>query len=441
MRPVLSFVALAVLTFAACSGRASGPDPATADSGREQGTASAEASPAGPPAGRGPAETVAGPAEFQGGRAIEHIRSLSVTIGPRVAGSEEDAEAAAYIAAQLEAAGYQTEIQEFTFEDGLFRPATLRAGDEDLGAYAMGGTAAGSVTAPGVYVGLGDADGIGGQDLTGRVAVADRGVLRFKEKYENVRAAGAVALVIINHEAGELLGHVNTDAEIPVVGTSQETGERLREAVAAGRPLTVATVDSAETVSRNVLARAGEGPCLVVVGGHADSVPGAPGALDNASGAAAVLELARAFAADGIDPGLCFAAFGAEESGLHGSAAMAAEMEERGELPQAMVNLDMLGLGDRVDLIGDSALTSLALAESETLGIAAKVTDLPMMFGSDHQSFQATGVPVVYLTTSELGKFHTPEDTLETIDPESVEDGGDLAYAVIARILAQVARG
>src|SRR5690606_20696044 len=49
-------------------------------------------------------------------RAMEHIRHLSEGIGPRAAGSEEEREAADYIAEQLQSAGYETELEEFTFE-------------------------------------------------------------------------------------------------------------------------------------------------------------------------------------------------------------------------------------------------------------------------------------------------------------------------------------
>ncbi|MGE5596620.1 MAG: M20/M25/M40 family metallo-hydrolase [Hyphomicrobiales bacterium] len=386
-------------------------------------------------------KTVAGgPAEFEGSRAMEHIKELSQTIGPRVAGSPEAKSAAEYIANQLRAFGYDTQVTDFTYTGDRFRAGSVSTGTQSFASYTMTGSTGGNVRGPGVFVGVADPAGIAGRSLQGMVAIADRGGIPFSEKAANVKAAGAVGLVVANNEEGDFIGNVgNTD--LTVVSVDDEAGAVLRNAAQQGAEVIIAS-GSERTTAQNVLARATPGgACRLLVGGHYDTVPAAPGALDNASGTATVLELARAMAADGLDDGLCFAAFSAEESGLFGSQAMADALAAQSALPKAMVNLDMTALGDSVDLIGSPDLTQRADAIAERLGIAAEPTTLGENFGSDHQSFEKVGAPVLFLTTSELGQFHTPGDTLATLDPEDLERCGDLAYAVITELAAQVARG
>jgi hypothetical protein len=92
---------------------------------------------------------------------------------------------------------------------------------------------------------------------------------------------------------------------------------------------------------------------IVVVGAHYDSysreaaASSAPGADDNASGTAAVLELARVMAGEPFDFTVRFVAFAAEETGLNGSRYHATQAKARGEQILAMLNLDMIAYVDR----------------------------------------------------------------------------------------------
>jgi Zn-dependent M28 family amino/carboxypeptidase len=73
------------------------------------------------------------------------------------------------------------------------------------------------------------------------------------------------------------------------------------------------------------------------------------------------------------------------------------------------------------------------------MGIEAEVTELGANYGSDHQSFEAHGVPVLFFTSDSLGNIHTPQDTIDTISSTVVEAGGDLAYEMIKQLLPEVA--
>lgn len=84
----------------------------------------------------------------------------------------------------------------------------------------------------------------------------------------------------------------------------------------------------------------------VLVGAHYDGVPGSPGADDNASGVAVLLELAQAIAQNPARVPVRFVAFDLEEYGLLGSRAYAANLRKQGEVIRFMLSLEMLGYCD-----------------------------------------------------------------------------------------------
>ncbi|MFN8508281.1 MAG: M28 family metallopeptidase [Dehalococcoidia bacterium] len=394
------------------------------------------------PAAANPTLTTAqspGRSEFEGARAYEHIRALTVGIGPRVAGTEGERKGAEYVANAFRASGYSVEVTEFGFSHEL-TTASIDLGGTRTDATVLSGSGFATVSGPAVYAGTGSDSAIAGKKLTGAVAVVERGLV-FGDTHDRLKAAGAVAMVILNPGGGPMEGNLGKKVEMPVVLVDTAAAEPVRAAARAGSRVTVTAEQTNSIRSVNVLARPAAGQaCSVLVGGHLDTVPGAPGALDNGSGTATVLELARAFAADGLDAGLCFAAFGGEEEGLYGSGAMVSALRAANALPKAMINLDMTGLGT-IDVVGSADLAQQAESTGKEIGIPATRTTWPSNFGSDHQSFQRAGVPAITVTTSELGEFHTPGDVLATIDAKALEDCGDLAYALIARTWKRVAQG
>ena len=81
----------------------------------------------------------------------------------------------------------------------------------------------------------------------------------------------------------------------------------------------------------------------ILIGAHYDAVPGSPGADDNATGVAVLLELARMFASNPIKHPVRLVAFDMEEYGLLGSAAYAAKLKAENQPLRLMISLEMLG--------------------------------------------------------------------------------------------------
>lgn len=169
---------------------------------------------------------------------------------------------------------------------------------------------------------------------------------------------------------------------------------------------------------------------VYVLGGHYDSIAFGqdfePGADDNASGTAAILECARLLAPHRFETTLVFIAFGAEEYGLLGSEAYASEAALNGQQILGMINLDMLGYRastDARDLDLISNKTSAWLRDAVRDVATSHVQDLPVIDSqllrgsSDHESFWRNGFDAVFFfedARSPSPFIHTVDDVVGT---------------------------
>jgi hypothetical protein len=153
-----------------------------------------------------------------------------------------------------------------------------------------------------------------------------------------------------------------------------------------------------------------------------------PGADDNASGTAGVLELARWFASQPKHKrGVLFLTFAGEELGLLGSRYYV----DHPELPLAnavaMINLDMIGrLRDRKVYIGGektgSNFKELIDGDLPKHHLKPEVSGVSEEGSSDHQSFTTKQVPVLFFFSGLHSDYHKPSDTWDKIDaPDAAE--------------------
>jgi aminopeptidase YwaD len=222
---------------------------------------------------------------------------------------------------------------------------------------------------------------------------------------------------------------------VPVVGISMAEGEDLLDALEIGPVTASMTVGSlSDTTSFNVVAEPPGEDCETVTGGHYDSVQVAPGASDNASGTATVLEIAAVLAHNGEMGSNCFVLFGSEEVGLVGSAYYVSQLtsEERDRI-KAMLNLDMVGVGEEGWwLIGDSELQERTAAIAEDLGIADAVpSTLIRGLSSDHASFVQVGIPTIMFHRWEDPLLHTPQDVVDRVKPQYLEEAARMGIALL----------
>lgn len=176
-----------------------------------------------------------------------------------------------------------------------------------------------------------------------------------------------------------------------------------------------------------------------IVGAHLDTVPGSPGANDNASGVAALLELARLVASSRPQPAVMFIAFGGEEprrpSGSHfGSRAYAAGLDGNARRTyRGMISLDAVGTGAVLPVCQGRRLSDRF---SEAVVRQAKEVAVPVSRctsrASDHLSFEEVGLPAVVVGGRAYSEYHTSRDRPSVLRLDTIAAAVRLTWAVVA---------
>ncbi len=189
---------------------------------------------------------------------------------------------------------------------------------------------------------------------------------------------------------------------------------------------------------------------IVILGAHYDSVEGSPGADDNASGIAVLLEAAKAVERLPLPSTIRFIAFNLEECGFLGSTHHAEKAKREGEQIRGMFSLECVGftrsgqsypsyldpkfypaVGDFITLIGNER--SRSFVERVFQSFKTRVPGLPvevlLVPGngdtmeearlSDHSPFWERGFPALMVTDTAFLRnpnYHLPTDTVDTLD-------------------------
>lgn len=183
----------------------------------------------------------------------------------------------------------------------------------------------------------------------------------------------------------------------------------------------------------------------VVIGAHLDHVGSQagllfPGANDNASGSAAVLEIAKAFVKGGIVPkrSVIFVLFAGEEQGLNGSKHFIDSWKNGYDKITAMFNLDCIGHGDSIQVgNGKSApmLWQIANQIDET-SFNSMVDRTWNGGGADATPFYEKGIPCLYfVTTNSYDHLHLASDDVSTLNPLLYEKVVRLAHLTALEVV------
>ncbi len=297
---------------------------------------------------------------------------------------------------------------------------------------------------------------------SGSAPVATRGSLPSQESA--ARIAADVAWLADDARAGRAPGSAGYDSASVWVAT------RYRSLAIGGAPGRTSYhqpfratgefgpepgIDTVAT--RNVIAALeGIDPALrvdvIVIGAHLDHLGTSPlrsldpgrgdavrnGADDNASGTAALLELARRFESSPTRRTLVFAHFGAEEAGMIGSQAFLEDSIVPVASIRFMLNLDMVGrLGKRrIGVRGTRSAPGLASLLDSIAGALGTATDVSgaVTMDSDHAPFHLQGIPVLHLTSGMHRDYHRATDDAQHIDAAGIVRIVDLAEALVRAI-------
>ena len=223
---------------------------------------------------------------------------------------------------------------------------------------------------------------------------------------------------------------------------------------------------------RNIIAAHPGSDEIIVVGAHYDTVGASPGANDNASGVAALLELARRWRTVRCERTVRFVAFANEEpphfqTDDMGSRVYARSCRERGDPIVAMLSLETIGYysdtpgsqhyplplglwypstGDFIAFVGNRRSRALVHTVIESFRRhtrfpsegAALPEPIPGVGWSDHWSFWQEGYPALMVTDTapfRYPHYHSPEDTPDKLD----FDRYARVVAGLARVLEELA--
>jgi hypothetical protein len=426
--------------------------------------------------------------------ALAHVRYLADdALEGRAVGTQGARCAARYVADQfaaigLEPAGTESNyFQTFPIRNGaeMGPDNRLTADGVSLATGAdwtpLGFSATAAVEGNLVFGGYGlsspgsDEDRFARMDVTGKVVVLEWGdpdaphgsSLRADPHFKATVMAGRDALgaIILAPEGmplPDLDGETRAALAIPAVVVGGARADELREAAGRAAPVTLHTDVSPRRVDAWNVAGVlpGSDPALrdeyVIIGAHHDHLGhGGEGSLDpdsrdihngaddNASGTAAVIEIARALAA-GPRPArsILFLTFTGEERGLWGSAAFVADPTIDLESTVAMLNLDMVGrvVDDNVTVYGfGTAQEWDGIVDGANAGLSAPLTigKSPDGYGpSDHSSFYGEGIPVLHFFSNTHVDYHRPSDDWWKVNVDGMERIAELTTAVARRLAA-----
>jgi hypothetical protein len=340
----------------------------------------------------------------------------------------------------------------------------------------------------------------GGGDVTAEVAFAGFGIhapAAGRDDYASVDVKGKVVLVLRGEpETGEWKEHRSTVArtlaaakagaagfllvDSPVTSTNVGISRDLPEAMVseafadrllAGKKLTVAELKKVlakgglasfptgrkvrlavrtkpwrDVTTHNVVAvLPGSDPAVkgeyVLVGAHLDHIGDwprlNPGADDNASGAASLLEVARAAASMRERPrrSILFVWFAAEELGLRGAEHYAKNPPASAGRCVAMLNMDMLGAGNGLYVAGGDNFPEIRAAVEAARdrlvpGFNLKSGKIRGEARADHGPFFERGIPAVSFFGSggDHHGYHSPDDTVYFVTPKTMESGARVVF-------------
>ncbi|MBN1483095.1 MAG: M20/M25/M40 family metallo-hydrolase [Chloroflexia bacterium] len=409
---------------------------------------------------------------FDGRRAYAHLRYLSLEIGDRLGGSENELEASAYVADHFRGLGLEVRCQEFPVLSYGLQEKRLEVLEPDLGEipceafWLLGDTPPEGLEGDLLFLDSGAEEAIG-PEVADKIVLVTGGVRG--AAYERMMRFQPLAMVVV--EARVAVPPMRVEAlpemrekfgAVPTVRITHEDGLRLVKQKVRRLRLVVRTEEIPAT-SQNVI---GELPGstfddeIVLIGAHYDTAFGIQGASDNTGGAALVMELARVFAESGTRRTMCFVVWGSEELGLRGSVHYVKDLKardkeqrqaedfvkgrDRTELERHLlcVNLDVHGavLGtNQARILGPADLTAAVRLLAKETGVAHEVEE--EVYSSDGTPLSEAGVPSVSFSRSggTTTYLHTVRDVIDYVGPEALELNGRFVELFLRRYVAGAA--
>ena len=388
--------------------------------------------------------------EFSETRMLDTIKLLASKDNARITGFEGESAAANYLTEQFTSMGLDVSAQTFPVKAYVCTKLELKVttdanrivGEAKALSYSAA-TPTGGITADVVPLGMGADSDYVDIDVKGKVVLMQRGGEFFFVKTARAAQKGAVAVLFYDpNSEGAISATLTELSKIPAVSINRAEGQGLEKTVQDGKVVTVSLnveMTHEDSTSKNIIAlyKSTDNPegKRVIVGAHYDGVD-TPAANDNASGAALILEMAKALSDQKIalPYDVAFVAFGAEEIGLVGSEQYVYNLSnDEKDSVIAMLNFDMVGVGDAFDIGSAEGLTAPDLIKMtrETLEEMGYSPTTSVTDRSDHAPFAQAGIDAIYVQVGPFHDYHTDLDTIDAIQPEMLTKVCELGTKLI----------
>ena len=271
------------------------------------------------------------------------------------------------------------------------------------------------------------------------------GTIHRRFKYRSAVDAGAVGFLIAGPEPGELVAGSSgrrDEPGIPAAGIAPETARAFRR-TARGRPrarLRLSTEEAPASAENLFFDMPGQTSECVVLSAHVDGHDLGESAIDNATGLAVALTVARRLApiVKRLRRGLRLAFFNVEEWALTGSAAHVAALDDAERAGIALcINLDSVSGGGRLTALtsGFPGLEPFLLGCAEEAGVALDLFR-PLQMNSDHGNFARVGIPAFRLVagfgdpSASVRHVLTPLDRRALVAPDELDRAARLTATI-----------
>ncbi len=371
-------------------------------------------------------------------KTFSFLQRLTDEFSPRESATDEELAAAIFLRNRLEELGYDVFIQEFSVS-GLIAKVELSSDSPTApDALPISGSLQDTVTGTLADAGRAFPEDIPSEGLDGKIALIERGIITFEEKVNRVAEAGAVAAVIFNNAEDNFRGVFRNPSTIPAVSVAGTDGAKLLALAEQRETTATVSVKPDSAPSRNVIAEKrsqSESPEIVILGAHYDTTPNTQGANDNGSGLAVVMTIAELTADTPYPFTVRFIMFGSEEIGLFGSRRYVDTLTESEiESVIAMLNFDVPGSGDRLNLVGSPKLTAAASDIAAAIGADASGAEPPEGATSDHTPFHEAGIPAIFILANDLSRINSPQDNIKWINPTLMGWAADIGIQLLDRL-------
>ncbi len=395
--------------------------------------------------------------EVNAKRAFEHIKNLA-SFGSRVAGTEGDLKSIKYMSEQFVKAGLKVEYDVFNAPSFIEKEAKVLLSypsKKEIKVRAMlysVSTSSEGVKGELVYANLCKEEDFMKIDAKEKIVMFSRTKDKdaFYEEVANAAKNGAKAVIMVDYNpwiftATMESGYFDIKKRflpvepnpIPAVTINSEDGRYLLEQIAKGKVEATLVVDvtSEEKETKNVRAiieggRKADEKILVIA--HRDTA-NTPGANDNASGLATLIELAQILPEYRLNRSVELIAMGAEEElGSLGSYNYCKIHKDELDKVKAVINVDMVAVGSKLKVITEGLwpdkgrletskeINRLLIEEANRIGYFVEYGICPFAT-SDEGRFIDAGVSASWLWKPDDPYYHSTEDTPDKVNPNDIK--------------------